>query len=48
MNEDEIKKALRSYKFSEVEIAKAIEYYNHAASNNLPYPLYYAIARLTV
>lgn len=48
MSEKEIKKALRMYKFSEVEIAKVIDFYNHAVSNGLPYPLYYAIARLTV
>ena len=48
MNEKEIKNTLRIYKFSEVEIAKVIDFYNHAVSNGLPYPLYYAIARLTV
>lgn len=48
MNEEEIKTALRKYNIAETEIIKAIEYFNHAKMNNIPYPLYYAITKLSI
>jgi len=48
MKDDEIKIALKQYNFSESEISKVIEYFNYATLNNIPYPLYYALTRMSV
>lgn len=45
--EKEIKSVLKSYGLKESEIAEAIRYFNYAELNNIPWPLYYAITKLS-
>lgn len=45
---DELKQALKQYDLSNKEIDQAIDYYNYAVTNEIPYPVYYAISKLHV
>ena len=45
---DDLKKLLKSYNLTDIQIKKFLEYYEYAKENNIIYPLYYAITKLSV
>jgi len=45
--EKDLKKALKEYGLKESEIAEAIRHFNYAELHNIPWPLYYALTKLS-
>jgi len=43
-----IKDGLVANGFSQKEIDKFVNYYNYANDNKIPYPYYYAMAKLSI
>lgn len=45
--EKELKSILKQYGLKESEIGEAIRYFNYAENNEIPWPLYYALSKLS-
>lgn len=44
----EIKSSLKANGFSQKQIEKFVKYYEYAVDNNIPYPYFYAMTKLSV